>query len=172
MAIPEFLRELRSVVGTRPLWLSAVIAVAVDDEGRVLLGRRADTGRWALVGGILEPGEEPADGAVRECLEETGVEVVPERVTGVSVSPAITCPNGDRVRYLEIAFRCRPVGGEARVNDDESLEVGWFHPDALPEGLGEGARRILGHALHGGPEAHFSFSGAEGALDAVRAATA
>ena len=34
---------------------------------------------------------------------------------------------------MDITFRCRAVGGEARVNDDESLEVGWFAVDALPE---------------------------------------
>jgi hypothetical protein len=33
---------------------------------------------------------------------------------------------------MDITFRCRAVGGEARVNDDESLEVGWFEVDALP----------------------------------------
>ncbi|MFF4651561.1 NUDIX domain-containing protein [Streptomyces sp. NPDC001380] len=163
MAIPEFLRDLRSLVGTRPLWLAGVTAVVVDDEGRVLLGRRADTGRWSVVSGILDPGEEPADGAVRECWEETGVEAVPERITSVTVSPMLHYPNGDSAQYVEITFRCRAVGGRARVNDDESLEVGWFAPDALPE-LGESAARRLRHALSGDPETHFSFSGLERAI--------
>jgi hypothetical protein len=42
------------------------------------------------------------------------------------------CPNGDRVSYVVTTFRCTPLSGEARVNDDESLEVAWFAPDALP----------------------------------------
>ncbi|MFJ6215934.1 NUDIX hydrolase [Streptomyces sp. NPDC092296] len=158
MAIPEFLRELRSVVGTRPLWLCGVSAVVLDDRGRVLLGRRADTGRWSVISGILDPGEEPADGAVRECWEETGVAAVPERITSVTVSRMLEYPNGDRSQYVEITFRCRAVGGEARVNDDESLEVGWFETDALPE-LGESATRRLKHALSGDQETYFSFSG-------------
>lgn len=133
MAIPPFLAELRSFVGTRPLWLSAVSAVVLDDEGRLLLGRRADSGRWALIGGILDPGEQPADCVVRECFEETGVTVEPERLTSVTVSPMINYPNGDQAQYLDLTFRCSWVSGEARVNDDESLEVGWFELDALPE---------------------------------------
>jgi hypothetical protein len=59
--------------------------------------------------------------------------VVPELLSSVTVSPAFAYPNGDQVQYLELAFRCRAVGGQARVNDDESLEVGWFAQDALPE---------------------------------------
>lgn len=167
MAIPDFLRDLRSVVGNRPLWLSGVSAVVLDEEGRVLLGRRADTGRWSVISGILDPGEEPADAAVRECWEETGVEVVPERLTSVTVSPMLEYPNGDRSQYVELTFLCRAVGGEARVNDDESLEVGWFAPDALPA-LGESATRRLKHALSGNAEAHFSFSGLDAVLGPVR----
>ncbi|WP_327068075.1 NUDIX domain-containing protein [Kitasatospora sp. NBC_01250] len=133
MAIPPFLAELRALVGTRPLWLTAVCTVVLDDQDRVLLGRRSDTGAWALVGGIVDPGEQPADAAVRECYEETGVHAVPELLTSVTVSPLITYPNGDQTQYLEVTFRCRAVGGEARVNDEESLEVAWFAQDALPE---------------------------------------
>jgi 8-oxo-dGTP pyrophosphatase MutT (NUDIX family) len=69
MAIPPFIAELRSLVGTRPLWLSAAVAVVLDEEDRILLARRADTGAWALIGGIVDPGEQPADTAVRECYE-------------------------------------------------------------------------------------------------------
>ncbi|MEU9131180.1 NUDIX domain-containing protein [Kitasatospora sp. NPDC048540] len=158
MAIPAFLAELRALVGTRPLWLPGVAAVVLDDDGRLLLGRRADDGRWALVGGILDPGEEPADGVVRECLEETGVLVEPEALTMVSTSPMIHYPNGDQAQYLDLTFRCRYRSGEARVNDDESLAVGWFTRDALPELDAYTARRV-GLALEFKGEAVFSFGG-------------
>ncbi|MER8104296.1 NUDIX domain-containing protein [Kitasatospora sp. NPDC094016] len=146
MAIPPFLADLRALVGTRPLWLTAVVAVVLDDRGRVLLGRRADDGRWAPVGGILDPGEQPADGVVRECLEETGVVAVPELLASVTVSPQVTYPNGDVTQYLVLTFRCRAVGGEARVNDDESLEVGWYPLDGLPPMI-EVEHERLRHAL-------------------------
>ncbi len=158
MGIPAFLAELREVVGHRPLWLSGVSAVVVDEDGRVLLGQRVDNGRWALIGGIIDPGEQPADTVVRECLEETGVTVLPERLVSVSVSPMIEYPNGDRSQYLDLVFRCRPLSGEARVNDDESLEVGWFHPDALPD-VGDRHRDHIARALAGKDEAHFELTG-------------
>lgn len=59
MPVPEFVAALRRHVGHAPLWLSGVSVVVRDDDGRLLLTRRADNGRWAVVSGVLEPGEEP-----------------------------------------------------------------------------------------------------------------
>ncbi|MFE4512688.1 NUDIX domain-containing protein [Kitasatospora sp. NPDC056783] len=132
--IPEYVARLRALVGPdHGLWLPGVTAVVLD-EGQVLLHRRSDTGEWSILSGILDPGEEPAAGVVREVLEETGIRVVVERLAGVTVSPQVVHPNGDRAQYLELVFACRPDGpGQvARVADDESLEVDWFPADALP----------------------------------------
>ena len=137
MSTPEFILRLREKIGHDPLWLIGVTAYVEDDEGRVLLGRRSDNGRWALVCGINEPGEEPADTVAREVAEETGVDVVPVALASVSAQHNETVyANGDRTQYLDLTFVCRLAeGGRAvpRVADDESLEVGWFFPDALPE---------------------------------------
>lgn len=99
----------------------------------MLLGRRSDNGRWSLIGGIPEPGEQPAACAVREVEEETAVQCVVERLVLVQALKPVTYDNGDVCQFMDITFRCRAVGGEARVNDDESLEVGWFEVDALPD---------------------------------------
>ncbi|MGQ5634820.1 MULTISPECIES: NUDIX hydrolase [unclassified Streptomyces] len=133
MATPEFIRTLRATAGQQLLWLPGITAIVFDDESRVLLGRRADTRKWSVIGGIPEPGEQPAACAVREVYEETAVRCVAERVVLVQALDPVTYPNGDQCQYMDITFRCRAVGGEARVNDDESLEVGWFDVDALPE---------------------------------------
>ncbi|MFD0392696.1 NUDIX domain-containing protein [Streptomyces nogalater] len=135
MAIPEFLRALRASAGQQLIWLPGITAIVFDDDGRVLLGR-SDTRKWSVIGGIPEPGEQPAACAVREVFEETAVHCVAERVVLVQALPPVTYPNGDICQYMDITIRCRAVGGEARVNDDESLEVGWFAVDALP-GLDE-----------------------------------
>ncbi|WP_129838239.1 NUDIX domain-containing protein [Streptomyces sp. RFCAC02] len=132
MPTPDFILDLRRHIGHAPLVLPGVSMVVRDDAGRVLLGRRADTGRWALIGGIPEPGEQPAQAAVREVYEETAVRCAVERVLLVQALEPTHYPNGDVVQYTDIALLCRATGGEARVNDDESLEVGWFTPDALP----------------------------------------
>ncbi|MFJ4485451.1 NUDIX hydrolase [Streptomyces longwoodensis] len=133
MATPDFIRTLRASAGRQLLWLPGVTALVFDDEGRVLLNRRTDTRTWSVIGGIPEPGEQPAACAVREVLEETAVHCVVERVVLVQALTPVTYENGDVCQFMDITLRCRAVGGEARVNDDESLEVGWFAVDALPE---------------------------------------
>ncbi|MEK2477329.1 NUDIX hydrolase [Streptomyces noursei] len=150
MAIPDFIRDLRADIGTKLLWLPGVSAVVLDDAGRVLLGKRVDTGGWSVIGGIPEPGEQPAETAVREVYEETAVRVVPEGVVLVEAMPPTRYPNGDMCQFLDVTLRCRAVGGEARVNDDESLEVGWFAMDALPE-LDDYALVRIKKALDAGP---------------------
>ncbi len=135
MPIPDFVRRLREHVGTEELWLPGVSAVILDHDGRLLLGRRSDNGLWAVVSGILEPGEQPATAVVREAAEETGVVVEVVALTMLRSEAPVSYPNGDSARYLDACFWCRAVGGEARVGDDESTAVAWFEPAALPADL-------------------------------------
>ena len=74
MATPDFVVSLRERIGHAPLPLVGVTAVIVRGD-EVLVGRRADNGAWQCVSGIVDPGEEPADAAVREALEEAGIVV-------------------------------------------------------------------------------------------------
>ena len=132
MAISEYVAGLRKHVGNGLLMLPSACAVVLDDDGRVLLERRADNGKWALPAGAIDPGEQPADAAVREVYEETGVQIVVERLAGVMLRE-VTYPHGDFCQYLTVWFRCKAVGGHAVVNDEESLAVSWFNPDELPD---------------------------------------
>jgi NUDIX domain len=118
MPTPEFILELRKKIDHDLLWLPGVTAVVFDDLGRVLLVRRSDNGHWTPVTGCLEPGEQPAAGAIR--------------VLRVQAVQAGTCVNGDRVQFLDTALLCRAVTFDARVNDDESTEVGWFGRGEMP----------------------------------------
>ena len=132
MATPPFIAHLRRFVGHDELWLMGANVVVLRD-GEVLLVRRADTGDWAPIGGIVDPGEHPAETARREALEEAGVHIEVERMLWLVVNDPLTYPNGDRCQYLDHGFRARWVGGEAQVGDDESTDVRWFPVDALPE---------------------------------------
>ncbi|AEV85199.1 NUDIX hydrolase [Actinoplanes sp. SE50] len=132
MPIPAFVLALRAKLGHDPLPLNGVIAVVLDENNRILLVRRSDTGEWALTTGCLEPGEQPADGALREVFEETGVRARVERLLSVEALDLSVAPNGDQIYWLAIGLLCRSVEGDARVNDDESVEVGWFDPDSVP----------------------------------------
>jgi len=145
MPIPPFIVDLRAKVGTDLLWLTGVTAVVLDDEDRVLLAQRADSGRWALISGVLEPGEQPAVAMVREIMEETGVDAVVDVLYAVDVTDPVDYPNGDRSQYLDLLFLAHATGGEAYPADDESLAVGWFAMDALPEGTGHHTAERLAH---------------------------
>ncbi|QOR71335.1 NUDIX domain-containing protein [Ruania alkalisoli] len=147
MPVPDFVLELRRHVGTAHLWLSGVSAVVFDANDRILLGRRADTGRWAVISGILDPGEQPAVAAIREVAEETGIRVEVDALVSALSGDEITYPNGDRASYLDLTFRCRYLDGAAHVADDESLEVAWFPSDVLPEDLQETSRQRIADAL-------------------------
>lgn len=140
MPIPPYVAHLRTRIGHDLLWLPGCTAVvlrpgpASGDGGRteVLLLRRSDTGEWAPVSGILDPGEDPHIAAVREVAEETCVVAEVERLVWVSAGEVVHYPNGDHAQYLDHTFRCRWVSGEARIGDDEATDVGWFAVDDLP----------------------------------------
>ena len=161
MPTPTYISELREVWGHRPLLLPGVSGVVLrGDPGReqVLLGQRSDNGCWSIPAGIVEPGEQPADGLVRELWEETRVRVVVERLVSLIVDPEVTYPNGDRCQYVSMTFRCRYASGEAAVGDEESLAVGWFDLDALPDDLSERGRGRIAAALSADPSCFFRVS--------------
>ena len=151
MPIPDFVAALRSRVGTDLLWMPGVSGVVVDDAGRVLLGQRADSGQWAVISGILEPGEDPAVGLAREVLEETGVEVVVDALVAVTVTEPMEYPNGDRSQYLDLAFLCRPVSpaaaAAAAVAAAASLAVGGVAAGARRGDVARSSTERLDHAL-------------------------
>ncbi|WP_106813712.1 NUDIX hydrolase [Microbacterium timonense] len=131
MATPDFVLELRRKIGTAPLPLVGVTAVVVRD-GQVLLGRRSDNGHLTPVTGIVDPGEEPADAAVRETLEEAGVTCRAERLAWVHQIPRVVYAHGDVVDYLDLTFLCRWVSGDPYPADGEMTQVGWYDVDRLP----------------------------------------
>lgn len=155
MPIPEFIVEIRKKIGHDLLWLPGVTGVVVDDEERVLAVRRSDNLRWTLVSGCLDPGEQPAVGMVREILEETGVTARAVRVLAVDVTGQFAHPNGDETVFMDTAFLCRATGGTARVNDDESVDVGWFPVAELPE-LPERHQAYVKQYLSGAEAAWFA----------------
>jgi len=141
MPIPEFVVELRRYVGRAPLWLPAVTAVVIRDR-HVLLVQPSDNHAWTAVTGVVDPGENPADCAVREVLEETGVHVIARRLAWVQVSRPIVHANGDHAQYLDHVFRMDWAGGEPFPADDESVDARWFDLAELPEMSANMLRRI------------------------------
>ena len=107
-------------------------ALVADDEGRLLLVRRAhdpDRGKWDLPGGFLEEGEHPLDALRRELYEETGLEVEPLDFVGVWMDRYGDAD--DAPATLNLYWTARVVGGEERPADDVS-ELAWFPREELP----------------------------------------
>ncbi len=108
----------------------AIGAVVGNDDGELLLVQRADSGIWLYPTGWADVGYSPAEVAVKEVSEETGVECLPERVLAVI--------DGQRMGFSRfgmymLLFHCRAVGGELACHPLECADVGWFGPETLPE---------------------------------------
>lgn len=159
MAISPYLRALRAHIGTDLILLPSVAVMARDAAGRLLLVRDRATGLWQTVGGGMDPDEQPADAAVREAFEETGLLVEPTRIIGVYGGPlfCLTYPNGDVVSYVGISFAAQVVGGVERPCDDEVDRLGWFDREAataLP--MAPHTRVLIEDALRDPAEARFT----------------
>jgi 8-oxo-dGTP pyrophosphatase MutT (NUDIX family) len=122
-----------------------VAAAIVTSDGRVLAGQRHD-GRppWTFIAGEVEPGESPADAAVREVKEEAGLVVAVTRTIGRRVHPK----TGRTMIYLA----CEPTEGTSvHVGDPEELAaVEWLtlaQADELLPGMFEPVRLHLDDVL-------------------------
>jgi ADP-ribose pyrophosphatase YjhB (NUDIX family) len=143
--ISPHIRDLRDKVGHDLLLLPSTAVLPRDEAGRLLLVRLIDTGNWATVGGVVEPDESPHECAIREAEEESGVTVRLGRVLGVLGGPEyrVIYPNGDQSAYVVTVFDATVIGGTPRPDGDETSEVAWFEPDALPLDQMGGLARAL-----------------------------
>jgi 8-oxo-dGTP pyrophosphatase MutT (NUDIX family) len=135
MGISPHIARLRAFVGHERLLLPSSAVLPVDAEGRVLLAWHAGaTDGWSTVGGAIDPGESPAEAAIREAREEIGVEVRLGRLLDVLGGPAyeVTYPNGDRVAYVTAVYEATIVDGNPAPADGELSKVAWFTREELP----------------------------------------
>ncbi|WP_406074759.1 NUDIX hydrolase [Streptomyces virginiae] len=126
-----------------PLHSVSVAGAVLRKDGRLLAIRRADNGTWELPGGVLELTESPEAGVRREVLEETGIEVQVQELTGVY-------KNTTR-GIVALVFRCQPTGGTERTSV-ESTAVAWLTPDEVAAQMSEVyAIRLLDALDEAGP---------------------
>ena len=120
--------------------------VLVEMEGGILLIQRGQppfVGWWALPSGYIEADESVEQAAVRECQEETGLDVELLELFGV-----YSFPEGPVQSGIVIFYRARPVGGELRAGDD-AQDVGIFPPGGMPEKLAfRTHREVLARWVH------------------------
>jgi len=133
------IEPLRTPIFARPTPLTCGDAAVIDDAGRILLIQRADNQRWAMPGGAFEVGETPAQGAVREALEETGVGG--QAVALVGVFDSRFCGSTSAHHLYQFVFLCKPTGiTTAASHAHEVLQTRWFSEHELPPDLDLGHR--------------------------------
>lgn len=135
----EEIEPLREPHFLRPTPLSAGDAAVINEHGRMLLIQRADNQMWAMPGGMLEVGESPAEGVVRETLEETGIHYAVKSLIGVFDSRLM----GGKTRFqlYHFTFLCKPIIGKAvepATFAHETLGFGWFEENELPDPVDPG----------------------------------
>jgi ADP-ribose pyrophosphatase YjhB (NUDIX family) len=110
----------------------AVGAVVGNDDGEVLLIKRADSGIWLYPTGWADIGYSASEVAVKEVEEETGIECEVVQLLAVldGMRMGLT-----RIPLYSLVFHCRAIGGEISPHPLECLDAGWFARDALPEPL-------------------------------------
>ena len=124
-------------------------AAIFDDRDRILLIRRSDNGLWAMPGGASETGEPPAETAVREALEETGVGCRPISLIGIYDNRLWGSTTLNHV-YM-IVFLCElKSGGDLKSLPSHALEVSeraWFTFEELPDDLDPRHNGRIQHAF-------------------------
>jgi len=150
MPASEYVLSLRERIGTHLLLLPTVAVLTRDALGRLLLVRQVGSGRWATVGGAIDPDESPVDAAVRETQEETGVTVAVGRLLTALGGPEyrLVYPNGDQCSVVSLVFEATVIVGEPRPDNDETSEVGWFDLNEVESlDLNDFNRRLLAASL-------------------------
>jgi 8-oxo-dGTP pyrophosphatase MutT (NUDIX family) len=128
------------VIGTMPRWLRRFLVHTVAPsftvgamcmitrgDGARLLVRHSYRNGWGVPGGLLKRGEEAADGALRECMEEVGLAIVLDHPPTVVVDPG--------ARRVDVIFTARPIdlgSTDVKAQSAEVLEARWFLPDEMP----------------------------------------
>jgi 8-oxo-dGTP diphosphatase len=115
-------------------------AVILDSHGRVLVCHRRDVDVWDLPGGGVEAGEPPWDAVVREVIEETGLAVAVERLTGTYAKPS--------AGELVLVFRCGIMGGELRFTEEADAHA-WMEADRLPVNMNPNQKQRVLDAVNG-----------------------
>ncbi|GAA2668831.1 NUDIX hydrolase [Actinoplanes palleronii] len=141
----SYLGQLRESVGAgRVLMAVGARAVLRDEDGRVLLIRRSDNGRWALPAGTMELRQTLRDCAIREVFEETGLTV--HGVTPFALysgSQLSTSAYGQPYQHITLACRADSWSGELLRETDETIDAAFYPPGELPETAGPNTRQTL-----------------------------
>lgn len=140
----DYIREMRRLVGTRPLMVVGSTVLCINEKKELLLQYRTDADIWGLPGGVMEYGESLEETAAREFQEETGLLAGELQFIRVLSGPdeCHTYPNGDQIYGVTAVYVTHTVTGTLEASG-ESRELRYFALDDLPSPMVSKARRII-----------------------------
>ncbi|MEV8374641.1 NUDIX domain-containing protein [Kribbella sp. NPDC056861] len=147
--MPDYVRDLRKLVGSRPLLLVAACTIVQNPTGAILPQRNAETGRWGIPGGAMELGETLEETAQRELHEETGLTAHDLTLIDLYSGPEwfLQYPNGDQAYVVGATFLVTHTEGNARPDGIECDKLEYFAPTALPPAMDAYNKRLIDRCL-------------------------
>jgi ADP-ribose pyrophosphatase YjhB (NUDIX family) len=112
--------------------------VVRDDTGRILMLQRTDNDLWTIPTGGLKTNETITQCGIRECREETGLDIEITGLVGVFSDPGhvIAYSRGGEINEVRqpvnVCLHARPTRGNLTPAPDEARQVAWVEPETLP----------------------------------------
>lgn len=131
----SYVGRLRSKVGHQKLIIPSIRAIIMDEENRVLYIQRKGNQKWALPAGSIELNESIFECLQREVREETGLEVLAATLVAMYTGKEYAMVNrfDDEYQGFELLFRVDEWKGTVISETDETVNIGFFDPDHLPQ---------------------------------------
>ena len=128
-----YMSEMRKLIGHRTIIQCAASIMCVDEQGRILMGKRSDNHLWGYSGGSVEIDEYVEECARRELEEEMGLIADDLELFFVNSGPKThyIYPNGDEVCNVEVVYICRKWHGELTARDGEMEDLRFFSTDEI-----------------------------------------
>ena len=138
-----YYRDPQAPAPNSPIGVGAL--ALIEEEGRLLLEKRSDCGRWGLIGGLVDPEEGIEEALTREVAEETGLTLRECELLCIITDPSrrVLYPDGNVVRLLSFVYLAKATGFEGLRPSEESLELRLFDMRELPiAGLARARRSV------------------------------